>query len=271
MLDFCARHPAQDWRALSFPGRDPEEAMLAISVSLDVAAMEQRLAEMHRKQLPFAASQALNDTAKGIAVQINADMPKIFDRPTPFTSRAVVAPPSLGARKDSLAAMVTLRPVQAQYLRLEEVGGTRSPAENTRKVASALVLPGKADLDSYGNLPSGYLARISRQAKSDQSRRTAAKAAKLQAAKARKRKSQKLDRDSGIVYLKGGDPRNSRGEGGFFARLPGHKLQRLTGFQAETHYQPHFHFHDRVLKIAAALFNQAFPLRLAQAIASAKP
>ncbi|TDH58250.1 hypothetical protein E2C06_33595 [Dankookia rubra] len=52
------------------------------------------------------------------------------------------------ATKRELVAEVFVKDRQAEYLALQETGGTRQPAKQ------ALVIPGKdASLNSYGNLP----------------------------------------------------------------------------------------------------------------------
>src|SRR4051812_49671312 len=46
--------------------------------------------ELERKNLPFACAQAANATAFGIRQKWAQVMPRVFDRPTPITQRAIV-------------------------------------------------------------------------------------------------------------------------------------------------------------------------------------
>ena len=139
--------------------------MIGIQVDMrGLTRMERALTLLAREQVPFATAQALNDCTRAASVAINKAMPEIFDRPTPFTERAAVAPRDLAATKERLASIVTLRPVQAKYLLHEEIGGVRTPAENTRKSAQALLLPnwiaGPAGLVGFGTL---FFLRVGRE------------------------------------------------------------------------------------------------------------
>ena len=230
-----------------------------ITLSIDNAGltrMERALAFLARRQIPYAASRALNDVARKARDSINARMGETFDRPTPFTTRAVVAPRELAADSHHLQATVTVRPVQAKYLLHEEIGGTRSPSENTRKAASAIVLPGRGLLlDAFGNIPSGKLRQLRADARPAGSRRA--------------RKGQG-PRDRSVVFLPAQARGNRAGIGGYFQRLAGHRLTRLTGFEGETHYQPRFHYRDRVADVAAANWPEAFRRRLIEAVQTAR-
>jgi hypothetical protein len=75
--------------------------------------------------------------------------------------------------------------------------------------------------------------------------------------------------EGSIAYLKGAGP-HGQGPGGFFERLPGHKITRLTSFGAKANYHPVFHFEDRVRLIATRTFRVALLRRLREAIATAR-
>lgn len=224
--------------------------MLTISVKHDFDRLAATLNDLARRQFPFAVAGALNDAADASARDINADISAggIFAKATPFTRNAVVAPKSLRARKDKLVAVVTVRPIQAQYLLHEQIGGTRTPAENTRNPgAAALVLPGPAlRLNAYRNIPAGKLAKL--------------KAAAAAPAK----------HNSGVVFLAASAPGNKSGVGGYFQRGAG-TLRRLTGFTASATYHPKFGFDARVIRTARRVFLASIGPRLAAAMASAKP
>lgn len=124
--------------------------MIRVSVHADVKAISAQLDQVARKQIPFATAQALTAVAKAAQAKVTRDLPTIFDRPTPFTLRAVGV---TSATKASQTAVVFIKPVQAAYLGIEETGGTRLPSR------TALVLPGSIRLNAYGNIPKGALAR----------------------------------------------------------------------------------------------------------------
>jgi hypothetical protein len=127
--------------------------MSAVTISLrsEWKAFAARLDDAARQQLPYATARSLTEAAKAAQGGITRELPTIFDRPTPFTMRAIGIVP---ARKDTLTAEVFVKDIQAQYLKLEETGGTRQPKK------TALVLPTDIKLDVYGNIPRGALQRM---------------------------------------------------------------------------------------------------------------
>jgi hypothetical protein len=140
--------------------------------------------------------------------------------------------------------VVFVKDRQASYLALQEQGGARTPSSG-----KALVLPGPGmRLNQYGNIPRGRLERL----------RAAAIAS-----------HGKGSRDSGVAYLPAKAPSN-KGPVGYFQRLAGHRLQRLTAFLPSAAYKPRFGFIGRVETIALANFPARLAERLAAAIASAR-
>ena len=243
--------------------------MIELDFTDGFTRMERALVAVARDQVPFAASRALNDCAKAAAIAVNGAMQGVFDHPTPFTERA--AGIAARATKVSLAAEVTLRPIQAEYLLHEEVGGTRTPAENTRKKAKALLLPGRGiPLDRYGNIPAGTIARIKRDlAKSAEAAEAARQHRQEERSKGKRARSSAVpQRDRGVFYV----PKAGHGQlvGGFYQRLPGHRLARLTEFKTETHYAPRLSYQARVEQAARVTWPSAFQKRLAEAVATRK-
>lgn len=106
---------------------------------------------MGKKQVPFAAARSLTEVAFRAKNDVVALESAKFDRPTPFTLRG---PGFTSATKSNLRSKVFIKDIQAQYLALQETGGTRSPAK------TALVVPAGVRLNQYGNLPKGALARL---------------------------------------------------------------------------------------------------------------
>ena len=242
--------------------------MFGISVKSDLAKMAATLTVVQRKQLPFATASALNDAARAVASGVNAGMASIFDRPTPFTQRSAFAPPALRATKSSLSATIAIRPIQAEYLALEETGGTRTPGMNTRIHAKALLGPGALRLDRFGNIPSGATGKLRKQYAEVRAARKANVAARNAAEPGAKRAAARAVY-RGVVYIKGGT-KQAHGRPGGFYKLSKHQLFRLTGFVARAHYQPRLHFHERAGLLALPAFRAAFRLRLAQAQKSAR-
>jgi hypothetical protein len=239
--------------------------VIQLSMKADFSHMERSLMMLAGKQVPFAASQAINDVARAARDKVNGEMPSIFDRPNPFTQRAVVAPKELAATPSRLSGTVTLQPTQAKYLLHEEIGGTRSPTENTMKPAQALLLPRAGQtLDQYGGIPRSVIPRLKAQIEKAGKRKTA------QAERAKRRATRRLKAamaDKGVFYVAEG---TSRLAGGFWKRMPGHGLKQVIGFARTAHYTPRFDYHDRVRAVAQATWQQALLRRLHEAIVTAR-
>ena len=244
--------------------------MIRVSLTDNFSTLDRLLMVLERDQMPFAIARALTDMAQLGKATITREIPAIFSKggpPKPFTVNSVVARP---ASKSTLAAEVFIKDTQAAYLQLEETGGTRSPR------GAALVLPGSsapALHDSHGNLPEGLLRKL----------RAAARTTRANAKRAR-RVSRKVgaggaggaidlpgkpQRDSGIVYFEGHGP-HGRGTGGYYERLAGGHLRRLTGFEPTGTYRPIFAYHARLAAVIVPAFAPALMRRLQEAIASGR-
>lgn len=126
---------------------------MQISMSITGLEAAKRQIANAQKQIQFAASRALNQTANEVRKAIPAELERGLDRPTPFTTsdKAMYLKP---ATKDRLEAGVFFKDRQASYLKYQLEGGVRSP---TRK---ALRLPSAIGLDQYGNLPKGIIKQL---------------------------------------------------------------------------------------------------------------
>ena len=231
-----------------------------IRVSIDVRAVARALDGVLANQVPFAASRALNDVSRAARDQVTSDLPSIFDRPVPFTMSAIA---SSAASKSTLTATVFVKPLQAKYLLPEEIGGPRLPVNNTRKTSRALIVPSKIELDPFGNIPIGAIKAIVQQA-------DAGKALTVKQLRRKKFYDRaRAKRNQGIFYMAGHGP-GGNGPGGFFKRLPGHKLLRLISFKPSTTYRPIFNFRLRVEKVVTSGFHAAFIARLKEAVTTAR-
>jgi hypothetical protein len=141
-----------------------------VSIKSDLARWTKDLTDAARQQVPFALANALNDCARQAVVEYRAALPKIFDRPTPFTLNSAYAYGS--ARKDNLQATVALRftapkgtPAE-KYLAPQIEGGERHMKRFERRMAANMpgigqMIPGRdASLDAYGNVSRGEIQKI---------------------------------------------------------------------------------------------------------------
>lgn len=126
--------------------------MIKINVSADVSRLTAHLRSIEQKQIPFATAQALTAVAKHAQASVTVQLPSIFDRPTPFTMRAIA---STSARKSDLTATVFVRPMQARYLELEETGGFRTSATG-KSLPEPIAIP----VNKFGNIPRNKIAQL---------------------------------------------------------------------------------------------------------------
>jgi hypothetical protein len=136
--------------------------MTAINLSIDASGINKAqswLAEV-KGQLPFAASRALNDSAKQAASALNQSTNQYFDRPTRFTQTAYRV--SSFSNKRSLEAVLSPKPIQARYLTPSIVGGVRPQRPSERKLGGIAPAwsPGMdARLNASGNMPKAALIK----------------------------------------------------------------------------------------------------------------
>lgn len=123
---------------------------MEISFAANFREVERDLSDFARKQLPFATSLALNDTAEAVERGARRDLETRLDKPTPFTLRGLLI---LRSSKARLWADVLIKDAQAAYLRWQETGGDRPPK------AKAIPVPVHIGRDSFGNMARGAVKR----------------------------------------------------------------------------------------------------------------
>lgn len=145
--------------------------MVMITVSHDVDKLAGWLSDLQRKQIPFAASVAINRTAELVKSAEELEIRDVFDRPTPLTRSAVFVKRS---NKQSLEAVVGLKDYAAKgtaaskYLATEITGGVRRLKRFERALRAVGVLPEGMfalpgtgiELDAYGNISPGLITQI---------------------------------------------------------------------------------------------------------------
>jgi hypothetical protein len=124
--------------------------VIDISVRTNVANIRSELAAF-ASQLPFVVATALTATAKKVQVAQTSNLSRVFDRPTPFTQKAVGVK---AAKKNDLRAQVFVKDIAAAYLAPYEFGGVHKV--NGR----AVFVPKAVTLNQYGNLPRSMIARL---------------------------------------------------------------------------------------------------------------
>lgn len=106
-----------------------------------------------KKQVPFAASVAMNQTVVDIEKVEKGAMRRELDNPRPSTVKAVRISRS---NKRSLKASVFILPAVDRFMRYQVVGGTRPPRGETEAV------PFNIKLNKYGNIAGRRQGKISK-------------------------------------------------------------------------------------------------------------
>lgn len=204
---------------------------------------------LHSEQVPFATASALTRTAQDAANELNAVMPRYIDRPTPFTQKAFT---QSRATKRDLRAVVFAKDAQAKYLRYQILGGNRTPDKLANK------LPSTINLNEFGNIPRGEIAKLIALAKAGK-RLTKARGKRLGV-------SSKLD----LFY---GDPANGMPPGIYKRVVQGdrHTLIPLVVFSKKpSHYKPIFPMREIVQRVVQQKFAANFKTAFAGAIKTAR-
>jgi hypothetical protein len=146
--------------------------MIEAHIKFDLREFEKAMTNIERKQLPYALMLTLNETAKGGRLEVQKEMDKVFDRPTPYAKRGVVF--DRATRQNMQAAVVVTGdrtkgglPATA-FLGPQIEGGMRSHKAFERQMIERrlmdkryVAVPAKgAPLDRYGNITQGFLNRI---------------------------------------------------------------------------------------------------------------
>ena len=187
------------------------------SVKSDVDNALKSMRGLQRKQMPFAAALGLSMTAKKVAKVEQRMMVRKLDRPTPFTIKGVRWQ---GASKNDfktgrLHSRVYLMPTQAEYLRFQIEGGTRTPK------GTAIAVPtNNVKLNRYGNLAGGQ-GRIKRLL-------------------AKKNTFQGTINGVAGVWQRPKRGKRSRGGSGTIGQSG---LKLLVAYESSTLYQPRFDFY----------------------------
>ena len=223
---------------------------MKISVNVQgIEAVKAHMAGMG-KQVAFAASKALNATAKAVADAMPEELERALDKPTPFTKRGVRV--LRYANKAKLEATVGFMAAQAKYMELQIAGGTRQPGR------AGLKIPAAIQLNQYGNIPRGIIAQLVAVARKEQG---------MKKATSRKVKvSGKLD----LFY---GDPPDTAGRKwprGIYMIANGALIPLIIFPQVAATYRPRFDFHGKAKAIVAREWQSQFDRALADALRTAR-
>lgn len=145
--------------------------MITISVKADIEAARRKLDAVQRRQLPFAVSKALNETAYQVAAAEKREMRDVFDRPTPATLNAVRYRKSTKANLQAevyIADFLGKGNAPSRWLEAQVRGGLRRMKRFERALEAVGAMPrgfravpgSAAILDAYGNISGAQIVQI---------------------------------------------------------------------------------------------------------------
>jgi len=205
-----------------------------ITIKADFTKTIKRLNNIERKQIPFAASQAINDVSEKATGQLRRGAEQHLDRPTPFTLRGFRVQRS---NKHNLRAFVYIAPIQDAYLKYQVKGGTRT--------SRAIAVPVEIKLNKYGNIP-GKKSGLARGA------------------------HQFIGTFNGV---KGVYERGHFSKKGKFTKSKKRRstaIRLLVAFNKRVEYKPIFPFHKIATGVTRNTIEKAFQRRLAKALLTAR-
>lgn len=129
------------------------------------------LSGAQKKQVPFATSLAINNTAKSIKAKIESNIKKVFDRPTPKTQKSLFFRPST---KKRLRATVEIKDfvgkgaAPSEYLQHHVEGGKRRFKRSEIALHRRGILPrgwytmlaDDAKRNKHGNMTGGQYTKM---------------------------------------------------------------------------------------------------------------
>lgn len=233
---------------------------MEISVRPDIKRASKNLTKIQRKQLPYATSRALNDTAYD-GMQHGRKMAKrLLHKPIGYTIRGIRYSKST-KRKLTATVFINEWPdkgtPQAKYLKAQIVGGARAPKGSERAFRRAGILPEgkymaptKKFTNAAGNVKPGVMQMIMSQLRAFTEQGYTANATNKTLAK--KNTKFFLIPGTGIFT------RNSRG------------TSAVLLFIDKPNYKVRFPFRKIIDRRARRVFPAAFSRRLAEAVRTNK-
>jgi hypothetical protein len=135
-----------------------------VNINVDITGLEVTKAYFNGfgRQVAFAASKALNATGNKVADAMPAEIDKAIDKPIPFTRTGVAV--LKYADKTKLSTTVGFKTAQAKYMIWAVDGGIRNPG------SAGLKLPSAIQVNEYGNIPKGAIAKLLAVARKEQTK-----------------------------------------------------------------------------------------------------
>lgn len=142
--------------------------MIAFQLRGNTADSNRRMGNLVMRQMPYAVSRALNETAKTLQTKNKQDMRSAFQNPMPFTLNAYFIK---YAKKADLRVKIRRKQKQAgrHYLEVQDDGGSRPRKGIENNFRTRLAWPGPVEYlgptrhtpkNKYGNVSPGFMNKV---------------------------------------------------------------------------------------------------------------
>lgn len=250
--------------------------MIQISVAADIEKAIRWLNDIQRKQIPFAASVAINKTAIQVQDALAQKM-AVFDRPKPQTKKGIYVAKS-NRKQLPISATVGLKtrdkgiPV-SEYLSANIEGEPRLDKRSEILLRNAGILPGGyqtrpgsgARLDSYGNMSRGQIVQILSYFKAFGSIQQSGRDKRNKTASAKLNRGKRIPSTRYFV-VPDGYPGLATG----IWKGSRNKIEPILIFTRNTTYKPRYDFYGIARKVVNDRFSRNMDEALQRAIATAK-
>lgn len=238
------------------------------------------IGNLQDKQIPYATALALTRTGQDVKRELEKEMARVFDRPTPYTLNSLYLAP---ATKQKLQAEVGLREFAgkgtpaSKYLLPQIRGGNRrvkrfESALERRGIlpAGMYATPGSgAQMDSYGNMSRGQIVQVLSYFQSFGEQ--GYKANMTDKGRRRLLKGSKRTGMMGYSYF--AIRRKGRLAPGIYKKVPfskGSAIKPVMLFTRAPSYSKRFDFYGVALRTSKARFQENFRAALAEAMRTAR-
>lgn len=241
--------------------------------------LRRQFTKLEQSQLPYAVANAVNNTAFAVREEWMRQMPRVFDRPTPLTQRAIVWKPRATKRNPYTEVKVRDEAFKgtppSKYLQAQVQGGQRALKPFERRLQAQGILPigmqavpGRgAPLDGYGNLRSSVVTQILSQLGAQ---REAGFNANQTDASAKRRRARKSGKRGEMFALKKPRGRLLPGVYERFKFGGASVLRSLLVFVRPAVYTPRYRIFDLAERLYRKRFGFEFERELAKAVQTSK-
>ncbi|AGR71780.1 hypothetical protein [Burkholderia pseudomallei] len=228
----------------------------SFSLRVDTSKLEASFDDHVQRQLPFAISKTLNDTAQAAKAALADTMREVFDRPTPYTMRSLRIRSATKQRLEARVGFIdeSFKGTPATtYLMPQVSGGPRSVkrVEVLLRARGLLpsdmyVVPGAAaQLDQYGNFSRGQYSKILAQLQASRDR------TQNETVRSRQRRKRDPLRDARYFVGRPGGGKMPLGVWARYQFAAGYAVRPVLMFVRAPRYGVRFPF-DRIVETASA-------------------